>query len=213
MPDEIEHEKEFKFLTSDYILMLLNFSDDFVGFKPVKREKFQQTDSYYDTRDLFFFHNNYQLRIREIKGQPPKATLKTPSLGEDDAYERTEHSTNVLEIPENSVVPVFDLSLASPKLEMLLVQLVGRQKLFLSLRAINNRQVIYLNNNLEIFLDRITFRHPQHTTLHQECEVEIEDHGAPAGQLSYLAQQLQGRYNLQPSPDPKYQRGLAKFLK
>lgn len=213
MADKIEHEKEYKFLTNPATIAAILDLDEIAGSKRTNLNFFQQVDFYYDTEDLFFYHQGLQFRIRQKDGNSHQATLKLPTGTQEETYDRTEHSTKLVLTPEFFQDYYFDRSRVSPQLEEKLTHLIGQKKLCLTLKVFNDRQIISLDNQLLIFLDNIAFHHPKHINWHPGYEIEIEAGPGSIQDLQTVAKYLQKQYSLILSPEPKYQRGLAKFIK
>lgn len=210
-------ESEYKFLVEkpETLTEIANL-DKITGFRLARRGRVIHTDIYFDTLDLFFYHNDMQCRVRK-KNDTYTLTFKTPIEEVRARYDRSEFGAEITQ----KQIPLFcsHRTIKSENLDMItkvISEHIEDKRLVETLVVETQRLIIDLlkgEMTTVLDLDNILYKKPFIREEFTEHELEIEQGNTPLEHLEEIVSYLRSKFDLIDSPAPKYQRGVSYFLK
>jgi triphosphatase len=206
-------EIEAKFVVPDEAtLQRLLDMRELGGFRLELGPTKQVSDSYRDTADRAIYRGGYACRIRR-KGDERIATLKGLGSVQGAVHERVEHEVTLAagESPLRSCDEAAADWPASParKLALDLSQGEPLVELF-SLSQQRHKRTVRAGNRLvaELSLDVVEMHIGAGVKISFELEVELAPDGTP-DDLALMVADLRDKWQLQPQPRSKFERGLT----
>jgi triphosphatase len=211
----IPSEVEAKLLaTQDRDLLAIARLDHVGRFRVQRRDVVRLHSVYLDTADLTLAYHGVALRARRQAGQW-EATAKWMGRVRGDVHERPELTVPLARAPRTRFVPP-----AGPLALHLAALVAGRPLAPILISDVTRRRLDVLpaatatatqtDRIAELALDRVRLRgpaRPDSTTSY--CEVEIELLHGTRRDIAGIARVLRQRFDLQPSQESKFARGLS----
>jgi hypothetical protein len=179
----------------------------------------RQVDLYFDDNQLTLYESGVSFRLREKK-DVMRVTLKKrlpasmQMFGHEALYERIEEEAVVTQPQKNALLDGKQINVFPYRL----IAYIAPQcrLIWPKLKVVTNRQVLILEDadhrKVEMCLDEVTYAPPRNdgaASLPPHFEIEVESKGAPRDSVKRLALHLEKDLGLKPSPETKYQRGIA----
>ena len=204
------HEVEVKFqVTSPQIFDLIRAQKQVADYRLTNQRIIPQRDTYLDTLTGRLFQQGVGLRLREKKG----AYVVT--------FKRQLQGIHVRAELEDELTAVQAQALLNGNLVDVSGEAVQATMAYLQAEAIhpvlhveNRRESWHIHagaGGIEICFDDVRYINPEQTQWAQEYELELELKAGDVTLLQDIAHALSQQYNLNPSSQSKYERGVELF--
>ena len=209
----IPSEVEAKLLVpQDRDLLAVARLDHLGRYRVQRRDVVRLHSVYLDTADLSLAHHGVALRVRRQSGRW-EATAKWTGRVRGDVHERPELTVPLARMPRTRfTLPAGPLAthlaalVAARPLAPILISDVTRRRL----DVLPPATTAQTDSIAELALDRVRLRSPARPeAVVSYCEVEIELLHGTRRDIAGIARVLRQRFDLQPSQESKFARGLS----